>query len=535
MPSSIARWRLMLVQPARTMGAAGLAALAAVLLTLKLGLVALAVPLALLALIVPLLNPRIALALLVGSAILFEGSTPNVLHFTTEQFHDPLPGHWSLLELLMMLAICSVVIDATLSRRIPLRPVPFGPVLGILTVALLIGCLVGHFGGEGFNPVTEGLRPMLPLIVVPWLTVNAIRDRSDLRRAIIFIGSLAAAKAALGLVGVVTHQGASGNFSDTLVPGAAGASAGGGTTITYYEPAENWLTMTFLMSALAALAARLRVSRMVALAVPLVALCLVLSFRRSFWIGSAAAIPFVVAIAITPVRRRILPIVAVVLAAAVWVTLSTGFVTDSNTPLGGSPLVQRVTSLSPTKLTTNPEDSYRISERKNVLAAIRSSPLVGIGFAVSWPIRYPLTITPNGVGQYVHFGVLYFWLRLGILGAIAYLLYYLALIVAGIRVFRRHNDVLVRVTAAGIAAGALGLAVAETTATWLGTDLRMTTLIGCAMGILSVALAQTRFTPTPAGPEHREPGRPLTSPDRARSSRRMAGSRSSATAGPTIR
>ena len=72
-----------------------------------------------------------------------------------------------LLELLMFLAICSVVIDAIRGPRVPLRPAPFGPAIAMLVFALLIGSIVGHYAGAGFNAITEEIRPVLPLIIVP--------------------------------------------------------------------------------------------------------------------------------------------------------------------------------------------------------------------------------------------------------------------------------------------------------------------------------------------------------------------------------
>jgi O-Antigen ligase len=452
----------------RVVAITSLGALAAAVLVRMAGPVGLVVPLALLALAIPLSNPRIALGLLVGCTILFESSTPNVLHFTTDQIHDPIPGHYGLLELLMGLAVCSVVIDATRRRSVPLRPTPFGPAIGLLVVALIAGAAVGHFADQGFNAITEQLRPILPLIIVPWLTVNAIRDAKDLRRAIGLLAILTAVKAALGLIGVVTHVG---------VPAD-------GITITYYEPTANWLAMTFILTMLAAVAGRLSSERIARWAVLLVTLSLVLSLRRSFWIGTAAAVPFVLVVSTSRLARRLLLPAVAVLGVALWITLSTGFVVDNQ-----SPVVQRVTSLTPSQITTNPQDRYRLDERKNVLAAIRTSPLVGVGAAVPWLQRYPVSVESNiGGAEYVHFAVLYYWLHFGILGLIAYVGYLLTAIVVGILIFRRHQDPWVRAAGAGAAGGLVGLVVVETTATFLCSDLRFTMLIGFVVGLLSVAM-----------------------------------------------
>lgn len=495
--------RLTVSDAGRGPAVAAAAALAAGLLAaLAVGPMGLLAPLAVLALLVVLSNPPVAVAVLVGSAIMFESSSPNALHFTTGQFHDPLPGHYGVLELLMALAVCAVLLDAIRRRRVPLRPAPFGPALGALTLALLAGSIVGHFAGQGFNAITEQIRPVLPLIIVPWLTVNVVHDAADLRRAIGLLAILTVAKAALGLIGVLAHVGV---IAD-------------GTTITYYEPAANWLAMIFLLTMLAAVAGRLPMERAARWAVPVVLLCLVLSLRRSFWLGTVAGAVFVLILATAPVGKRFLLPSAAVLAAAVWILLSSGLVINSQ-----SALARRVESISPARIEANPEDSYRLDEQKNVLAELRSSPLVGLGLAVPWQETSPLSVEqPGGGGLYVHMAVLWFWLKLGVLGVIAYLGYMLTAIAAGIRVFRRHPEARVRAAGAGAAGGLLGLAVVEATATFLGTDLRMTVLVGCTAGLLSVALGQIR-PPAPLAPtsplaeqrrSHRK--RPTPQPDGTR-------------------
>jgi len=243
---------------------------------------------------------------------------------------------------------------------------------------------------------------------------------------------------------------------------------------------------------LAATAGRLPVERAARWAVPVVLLCLALSLRRSFWLGTAAGAAFVLIVATAPVGKRFLLPGAVALTVAVWILISSGLLINSQSALG-----RRLQSITPSRIEANPEDSYRLDEQKNVLAEIRSSPLVGLGLAVPWQQTYPLSVVQPGGGElYVHMAVLWFWLKLGVLGVIAYLAYMLSAIVAGIRVFRRHPDARIRIAGAGAAGGLLGLAVVEATATFLGTDLRMTVLVGCTVGLLSVALGQIR----PAAP-----------------------------------
>ena len=474
------------VRTAGVVFGAALATLFEWALVRKLGPVGLIAPLLLLAVVLLLLNPRVALGLLIVVTILFESSSPNILHFTTEQIHDPLPGHYSVVELLMVLAICSVVVEAIRGRRVPLRPAPFGPAIALVVVALLIGSIVGHFAGAGFNAITEEIRPVLPLIIIPWLTINVVRDKRDVRRGIFMVGGLTVVKAVLGLLGVVAGVG-------------VGAD---GSIITYYEPAANWLAMLYVLVILASLVGRVRLRRLARWLALLVLLSLVLSLRRSFWIGGVAAIPVLLVIAMPPVGRRLLIPATAILVAAVWITINAGVVTESQTPIA-----QRIHSLTPSRLASNAEDRYRIDERKNVMAQIRASPLVGLGLAIPWQERYPLSVENPGARQYVHMAILWYWLKFGVAGVLAYLAYMLTMIVVGIRVFRSHPDPLVRIAAAGAAAGIVGLMVVETTATFIGSDPRTTILVGFVAGMLSVALSQTpsgfAYTPAVTEPESR--------------------------------
>ena len=87
------------------------------------------------------------------------------------------------------------------------------------------------------------------------------------------VGGLTVVKAVLGL-GVVAGVG-------------VGAD---GSIITDHEPAANWLAMLYVLVILGSLVGRVRVGRLARWLALLVLLSLVLSLRRSFWIG-AAAIP----------------------------------------------------------------------------------------------------------------------------------------------------------------------------------------------------------------------------------------------------
>jgi O-antigen ligase len=209
---------------------------------------------------------------------------------------------------------------------------------------------------------------------------------------------------------------------------------------------------------------------------------LVLSYRRSFWIAAVIGIVLVVVIASGPVGRRLMVPGILILAAGIYLAISGGLVTESQ-----SPVVQRATSLAPSKVSANADDRYRLDERRNVIAQIKQDPITGLGFEVPWAQRYALSEQHLGGQDYVHMSILWFWLKLGLLGVIAYLWLCATAVWTGVRVWRRHPDRLVRVAALAAAAGTVGLMVAELTASFTGTDLRLTVVFAALCGFLAAA------------------------------------------------
>jgi hypothetical protein len=174
----------------------------------------------------------------------------------------------------------------------------------------------------------------------------------------------------------------------------------------------------------------------------------------------------------------------IVVALGGWFALSSGFVTDVN-----GPVEQRIESLDPGKVKKNDQDRYRLDERKNVIAELKDAPLTGLGLGVPWRARYPLSIENQGGRSYVHFAALYYWLKLGPLGVLAYAWLLITAVVTGVSVWRRHSDPLVRVAALAFGMSVVGLMIAELTATFVGADRRMATELGALLGLLAIASA----------------------------------------------
>ena len=81
---------------------------------------------------------------------------------------------------------------------------------------------------------------------------------------------------------------------------------------------------------------------------------------------------------------------------------------------------RRAVSLQPTSVTASAQDRYRLDERANVWANVREHPFTGLGLGVAWSAtERPLPL--DRPRSYAHFAALYWWMKLGILGALAYL------------------------------------------------------------------------------------------------------------------
>jgi O-antigen ligase len=166
-------------------------------------------------------------------------------------------------------------------------------------------------------------------------------------------------------------------------------------------------------------------------------------------------------------------------------------------PVQGT-IISRATSLTPTKVTTNKEDRYRLAELHNVWPAIKRQPLEGLGIGVPWPERSPLPFEYPFNHYFTHFAVLYWWMTCGLLGLAAYLLLMGTTIVVGLRLWWRASRPYERLTALSLGLGAMGLAIVELTTTVIPPDPRGTAVFATSIGILAVI---HRFADQPsAGP-----------------------------------
>jgi hypothetical protein len=453
---------------ARLLAAAALASCVTALVELAgvrlMGTKGLFVPLAVVVVVILLRSPVAAISLVVALAVVCEGPTFGIFGFTGKLYKEFYKG-LTPLDVVVALGILSVVLDLMRRHAAPRLPRSLALPLAVLALAMIAGIVTGRAGGASMRDVVLSEHVLGYLLLLPLAVVNLDLDRRAI--AVLLQGALGLAliKAALGVAVVVSAQGDSLDASSTL---------------SYYEPTANWLILIAILGVVAAVVGRLQPPRwLVVGGAPLLIASLALSYRRSFWIAAGLGLLLVVLLGSSPLGRRMLLPVGLLVAAAIWLLGSVPFQSQS-------PIVRRAESLSPTQIQSTAEDRYRLDERANVVAELRKHPVQGLGLTIPWtasaralPVEHP------GGRDYVHFAALWFWLKLGILGLIAYASILLSALLLAWRTWRRNETPLLRCFGLASLSAVAGLAVIETTASFTGIDARFTVLFAAQLGLLT--------------------------------------------------
>ncbi|HWI70319.1 MAG TPA: O-antigen ligase family protein [Baekduia sp.] len=455
--------------PDRFTVVAGAVAAAGTLVTLaaalKFGFGALLLPIAAMAFVLLLRYPGPVLACAVGAVVFAETSEFAILPQTGHLYDDLVKGFMPL-DGLLVIAVAGTAAQLIQDRRpVRLPPAPLTLALGLMALGLISGILVGREAGVGVGDSLLQVHTFAYLAIAPLVAANLVVTARDVKRVLAGAVVLGAIKALIGLFLVVSGR---------------GVTVYDASVLTYYEPTANWIMTVAVLAIVAAALARVRLPWWALTAAPLMLASLLLSYRRSFWIADLLGLALVVLLGTSNNGRRVLLPAVVLVAAAIW-SLG-GIAVQSDTPLG-----QRVQSLSSSKIQAKPEDRYRLDERANVVATLKQDPVTGLGFGVGWrATERPLPVEVNPDHEYVHFALLYWWLKLGILGLLAYLAFLGAGVVLSFGVWRGGTDPLFRAFGLGSMCSFAGLAVIETTATFTGPDPRMTLVLGAQLALLAV-------------------------------------------------
>jgi O-antigen ligase len=429
----------------------------------RLGGAGLFVPLLLVGAVLLVRWPTAAVALAVAAPIVCEGPTFGIPAMT--KLYDPLLKQLTALDVLVALAVLAVALDLIRRRRQPQLPAALG--LPLLLVALAMAAGFAVTAGQGWSPrdTLFSLHVLAYLLFVPAAIVNLDLGRDQLALVLKGAVALALLKAAMGLVVMAT---------------GGSVELDGGTHLTYYEPTANWLVLLTLLGVVAAIAGGMAKERWMAVAVPLLTASLLLSYRRSFWIAAVLGLLLVLLLGTSRRGRRVLVPALLMVAVAIWLIGAIEFQAQT-------PLTSRVESLAPSKLQTNAEDRYRLDERVNVIAEIRRHPVAGIGLQDDWRAsERPLPIEHQNGRQYVHFALLWWWMKLGLLGAVAFVSLMIGGMLLSWRTWRRNREPLFRCFGLASLCGIAGLVAVETTASFTGVDGRFTVVLAAQLGLLAV-------------------------------------------------
>jgi O-antigen ligase len=446
-----------------TAGATMLALLVAVGVRV-LGAAGLFLPVALAVVAILITRPLLTLGLVVGLTIFCEGPGFGLLNFTSH-LYTQVYKDISLLDLLVGLVVVSCLLDVLRRERTLWIPRPLVIALALLALAMAAGAFVGHGAGISLRYSIFAEHVLFYLLLVPVAVANLDLDERQITRLLTGAMALAVVKAVLGLV----------EISQSL-----GQPIEGSSTLTYYEPTANWLIMIALLAILGAVVTKAEKPLWVVLGSPLLITCLLLSYRRSFWIASVLGVLLVLLLGTSPAGRRMLVPAGLAVVAAIWLLGSLHFQSDL-------PIVKRVDSLSFSQLEANREDRYRLDERANVLAEIRAHPISGLGVGIPWQATAaPLSVEHEEGRQYVHFAALWFWLKLGVLGLCAYVALIAGSIVLAWQAWRRTSHPWLRVFALASVCGIAGLVVMDTTASFTGVEPRFTVVLAAQVGLLGL-------------------------------------------------
>lgn len=444
-------------------------ALLALLVSHRVGGLGILAPLAVVLVAIAVLRPLLTVTVVVGLTVLCEGPSFGILTFSSHLYVQVYKDV-SALDLLVVLAVFAVALDLIRSGRSLYVPSPLKLPLTVLALAMTAGAITGHAAGASTRFVLASEDVLVYLLVMPLVVANLDLDGKQLRWLLGGAVALAIVKAVLGLIEVASGHG----------------QAIDGATLTYYEPTANWIVMIALFAIFAAVLARVKPPLWMLLGTPLLLASLLLSYRRSFWIAAVLGALLVLLLGTSSLGRRMLLPVGLLVALAIWLLGSTTFQSQS-------PIVKRVSSLQSSKVEANVEDRYRIDERANVLSEIDRHPVTGLGMTIPWEATArPLPVEHEGGRLYVHFAALWFWLKLGILGLLAYVSIIAAALALAFRAWRAGLDPISRAFGLASLCGVVALVVLDTTASFTGVDARFTVLFGAQLGLLAL-IADGRY------------------------------------------
>jgi len=356
-------------------------------------------------------RPRLGVYTMLGLVVLFEAGGPDPLMAFGAYLHGGLTGTAGLagfvatpLELLLLLMLGSCIFQACVRERRIIGGIELGASVAVFATALVFGLLRGAAsGGDMYIALFES-RYLFYVPLCFLATVLTITDRAHLRT---LVGLTLVANGLFALEGAYRRVA----LIDT---GALGVIR----EFTYQHE-----DVVFLASALVAtfgavalkIDARLRVIALVT--APVVLYTLLASERRA---GIIALIVGLLGLSLVLLFQR--PRAFFGLAIPLFIAGGLFMAVTWNTPgVAGQP-ARAVRSLSEPDRRDASSNIARVLETQNVAATIAADPVLGVGFGREYSFVVPVPdLSWWPLWHYVsHNNILWLWLKLGIVGFVAF-------------------------------------------------------------------------------------------------------------------
>lgn len=388
-------------------------------------------------------RPIIGLYLLFAAAVVLEQFEITGLAPLTAQTHffqnlsgfSNVPLRLSASDLLVIMTLASWGLRQLVGENPPTRVAPLGWAFLFYLLAFSFGAVVGIARGgswDGITALAEG-RGAIYAGLLYFLTANLVRDRGQV---IVILWLFVV------LVGVKALQGI-GNYVEMRTSGPFWLEA-----VTAHEDVVFFDVALVLAVVAVALRVRGRLFYLLLAFVPVILLSELLTQRRVAF--AALGLALVVVAFMTAHDRPRATAIALGVGAFAFVLYAAAFWDHHGT--FGQPLRVVREIVDPNSMTDRDRLSnlWRDIENSNIAYTIRQLPLTGVGLGQEYLFqREPPPLTTFVYWRHIaHNAVLWVWLKAGPFGALAFWFLVGQALVAGLRLYRRLDDPLLRVTAA---------------------------------------------------------------------------------------
>lgn len=387
-------------------------------------------------------------------------------------------------ELFLGLLLFAWLIKGFAARTLVLRRTPMSFSLAAFAFLVGVGWVRGVLGGGSFTDSLLELRPWLYLVITFTVTSQLIKTEGQLRALLYALVTGIGLKGIQGVITLSTH-------------------AGRPQAILAHEESFFFGLFIALLAVLWMLGAGGRLRILMTVFFPFVLISDIANQRRTAWAIAAAVLitVFLVCFAAFPEHRKRIATFGAIgacLAAMYWV----GFSNDPG--LGGQPARAVLSVIAPSGRDQQ-SNQYRTVENVNLGIAIRQTMPLGTGFGHPIPQAVP-NVDISNIDSFIsylpHNGVLYLWLRLGLLGIVAFWSMIGIAVMTAITTMRRQK----REIATLITLTVLAAIVAYVAQGFYDMGLywfRIATVMGCLIGALEAlgrmepGLVRNSIAPSP--------------------------------------